>query len=160
MKLGIVNYPCFFTDVFKEFIVKTVLTYGTFDLFHIGHLNILERARNLGDRLIVALSTDEFNHTYKNKQTVICYNDRKRILESLRCVDLVIPENSWEQKKHDVINHNVDIFAMGNDWEGHFDFLKEHCDVIYFPRTKDISSSELKQHIKNSPNKLYAAFKC
>lgn len=135
--------------------MKKVITYGTFDLFHVGHLNILERARALGDYLIVALSTDEFNMTHKNKQTVIRYADRKRILESLRCVDLVIPENSWEQKMTDVITYNADIFTMGDDWQGHFDFLDEHCEVIYFPRTKDISSSELKQHIRNSPNTLY-----
>lgn len=137
--------------------MKTVLTYGTFDLFHIGHLNILERARAFGDRLIVALSTDEFNRDYKNKQTVISYEDRKRILESLRCVDLVIPENNWAQKIQDVQNHSVDIFTMGHDWEGKFDFLKEYCEVVYLPRTKDISSSELKLHIQQKPNTLYNA---
>lgn len=136
-------------------ILKRVITYGTFDLFHIGHLNILKRAKALGDYLIVALSTDEFNKVYKDKQTVISFEDRKQILESLRCVDLVIPENSWEQKLADVKNYSIDIFTIGEDWSGHFDFLKEHCDVIYLPRTKDISSKELKNHIQNQPNRLY-----
>ncbi len=136
---------------------KTVITYGTFDLFHIGHLNLLERARSFGDSLVVALSTDEFNQTHKNKQTVICYEDRKRILEALRCVDLVIPENNWAQKVTDVKEYDIDIFTIGDDWEGKFDFLKEYCEVIYLSRTKDISSTELKQHIQQSPNRLYEA---
>lgn len=135
---------------------KTVITYGTFDLFHIGHLNLLERARSLGNRLIVALSTDEFNQKFKNKQTVICFEDRKRILEALRCVDLVIPEESWEQKEVDVERYDVDIFTIGDDWKGKFDFLEKHCDVMYLPRTEDISSTELKQHIKTNPNMMYS----
>ena len=104
--------------------MKTIITYGTFDLFHIGHLNLLKRSRALGDRLIVALSTDEFNLMMKNKVSAIPYRDRKQILEALRCVDLVIPEENWEQKILDVQKHQVDTFVMGHDWEGRFDFLK------------------------------------
>ncbi len=127
--------------------MSTVITYGTFDLFHIGHLNILKRARALGDRLIVVLSTDEFNWEMKNKVTAITYEDRKAILEGLRCVDLVIPETNWEQKITDVQEHKVDTFVMGHDWDGKFDFLKPYCAVVYLPRTESISSSEIKLHI-------------
>ncbi|WP_044406933.1 glycerol-3-phosphate cytidylyltransferase [Thiomicrospira microaerophila] len=128
--------------------MKTILTYGTFDLFHIGHLNLLERARSLGDKLIVAISTDEFNLNMKGKVTAYPYQDRKRILESLCCVDFVIPEHNWEQKIEDVKTHKVDTFVMGHDWEGEFDFLKAHCEVIYLPRTNNISSSQIKEHIR------------
>ncbi len=126
--------------------MKTVLTYGTFDLFHIGHLNILKNARSLGDRLIVGLSTEEFN-SIKGKQTIVPYGHRKQILESIRYVDLVIPENSWEQKITDIQQHTVSVLAMGDDWRGKFDFLQPHCDVVYFARTDDISSSTLKEDI-------------
>ncbi|MGD9714098.1 MAG: glycerol-3-phosphate cytidylyltransferase [Thermomicrobiales bacterium] len=126
---------------------KTVITYGTFDLFHVGHLRLLERARALGDCLIVALSTDEFNLNMKGKVTAIPYPDRKEILESLRCVDLVIPEENWEQKTTDVMAHGVDTFVMGDDWRGKFDFLKSQCEVVYLPRTENISSTEIKLHI-------------
>lgn len=136
--------------------MKKIITYGTFDLFHVGHLNILKRAKALGDYLIVALSTDEFNKDYKNKQTVIRYEDRKEILESLKFVDLVIPESSWDQKIRDVQEFRIDQFVMGHDWTGHFDFLNEYCEVVYLPRTENISSTELKRHIKNSPNTLYS----
>ncbi len=115
--------------------MKTILTYGTFDLFHVGHLNLLKRARALGDRLIVGLSTDEFNLEMKNKVTAIPYKDRKKILEHITCVDLVIPEINWEQKKNDILTHDVNIFVMGDDWEGKFDFLSKYCDVHYFKRT-------------------------
>lgn len=128
--------------------MKTVLTYGTFDLFHVGHINLLKRARAFGDRLIVALSTDEFNLHSKNKVTAIPYPDRKLILESLRYVDLVIPENNWEQKRADVIEHKVSTFVMGDDWEGRFDFLKDLCEVRYLPRTQNISSTEIKRHLR------------
>lgn len=129
--------------------MKTILTYGTFDLFHVGHLNLLKRARSLGDRLVVGLSTDEFNLDMKNKVTAIPYKDRKFILEHLTCVDLVIPEMSWEQKIDDVIKYNVDVFVMGHDWEGKFDFLSEHCDVHYLPRTENISSTMIKKHLSS-----------
>lgn len=127
--------------------MSTVITYGTFDLFHIGHLNILKRARSLGDRLVVVLSTDEFNWEMKSKVTAITYEDRKAILEGLRCVDLVIPEVSWEQKIIDVQTYEVDTFVMGHDWEGKFDFLRPYCEVVYLPRTEKISSSEIKLHL-------------
>lgn len=128
--------------------MKTVLTYGTFDLFHVGHLNLLQRAKTLGDRLVVALSTDEFNLNMKGKVTAIPFVDRKTILESLRCVDLVIPEETWDQKISDVASYCVDTFVMGHDWTGKFDFLKPHCEVIYLPRTEAISSSEIKTHLR------------
>ena len=131
--------------------MRTVLTYGTFDLLHIGHINLLKRARALGDRLIVALSTDEFNQIEKNKTCTHCYEDRKIILESLRFVDLVIPEESWEQKNTDVDKHDVDVFVIGDDWTGHFDFLKDKCEVVYLPRTANISTSEIKNLILTSP---------
>lgn len=127
--------------------MRTIITYGTFDLFHVGHLNLLQRARAMGDRLVVALSTDEFNLKMKNKVTAIAYEDRKRILEGLRCVDLVIAEESWEQKITDVQKFANTTFLMGNDWEGKFDFLKEYCDVCYLPRTENISSTQIKSHI-------------
>lgn len=127
--------------------MRTILTYGTFDLLHIGHINLLKRARALGDTLIVALSTDEFNLTEKNKVCVNSYADRKVILESLRFVDLVIPEECWEQKNTDVEKHGVSVFTIGDDWEGHFDFLKDRCEVVYLPRTANISTTEIKQGI-------------
>jgi glycerol-3-phosphate cytidylyltransferase len=129
--------------------MRTVLTYGTFDLLHIGHINLLKRARALGDRLIVALSTDEFNLKEKNKVCVSRYEDRKVILESLRFVDLVIPEENWQQKATDVVTHGVDVFVIGDDWTGHFDFLAEHCEVIYLPRTAEVSTTEIKRTIES-----------
>lgn len=129
--------------------MKTIITYGTFDLFHVGHLNILTRAREMGDRLIVALSTDKFNLEMKNKVTAIPFNDRKKILEHLTCVDLVIPEVNWEQKRNDIQKYHVDVFVMGHDWEGKFDHLKEFCDVCYLPRTDNISSTIIKKHISS-----------
>ncbi len=127
--------------------MKKVITYGTFDLFHVGHLNLLKRARSLGDYLIVGLSTDDFNKVEKNKHTVICYEDRKKILESLRCVDLVIPENGWEQKIDDITEFQIDTFVMGHDWENKFDELKEYCEVVYLQRTSDVSSTDIKHHV-------------
>lgn len=124
--------------------MKVVLTYGTFDLLHYGHLEVLRRSKELGDKLIVGLSTDAFNFE-KGKECVISFEKRKELLESLEYVDLVIPENHWEQKITDVKNHNVDTFVMGNDWEGEFDYLKEYCEVIYFERTKGISTTKLKK---------------
>jgi len=126
---------------------KVILTYGTFDLFHVGHVRILKRAKELGDYLIVGLSSDEFN-ILKHKQSSMCYEHRKEILESLKYVDLVIKEDSWEQKSKDIKDYNVDIFVMGSDWDGEFDELKELCNVVYLPRTKDISTTILKDIIK------------
>lgn len=113
--------------------MKTVITYGTFDLFHIGHLRILQRARALaGDdgRLIVAVSTDRFNWVEKHKKCAIPDWQRMEIVGALKCVDLVIPEDNWEQKETDVKKYNVDVFVMGDDWQGKFDFLKEQCEVV------------------------------
>lgn len=122
---------------------RTVLTYGTFDLFHIGHLRLLSRARDLGDRLVVGVSTDEFNAS-KGKNTVIGFEDRIEIVRSLRFVDEVFAESTWEQKVEDMEKYNVDTFVMGRDWEGKFDFLKNSCHVVYLPRTEGISSTSLK----------------
>jgi glycerol-3-phosphate cytidylyltransferase len=126
--------------------MKRVITYGTFDLFHIGHLNILERLRGLGDQLIVAVSTDEFNAT-KGKQSVVPYAERARIIGGLKCVDMVIPENTWEQKPDDITNLNVSVFGMGDDWRGKFDHLSKYCEVIYLPRTEGVSTTHLRETI-------------
>lgn len=123
--------------------MKKVITYGTFDLLHWGHINLLKRAKDLGDHLTVAISTDEFNKI-KNKKSYHSFDNRKMILESIRYVDKVIPENDWEQKIKDVIDHDIDIFVMGDDWKGKFDFLKDYCEVIYLPRTVGISTSKIK----------------
>ncbi|HVS51289.1 MAG TPA: glycerol-3-phosphate cytidylyltransferase [Opitutaceae bacterium] len=122
---------------------RAVLTYGTFDLFHVGHVNLLRRLKALGDYLIVAVSTDEFNRG-KGKETIIRFEDRIEIVRSCRYVDLAIPETRWEQKIDDVKHYDVSIFAMGDDWAGKFDFLKEYCEVVYLPRTANISSTSLK----------------
>lgn len=127
--------------------MKKVITYGTFDLLHYGHINLLRRAKELGDYLIVALSTDEFNWNSKGKKSYFTYEERKAILEAIRYVDEVIPENDWEQKKTDVAKYGIDVFTMGDDWEGKFDFLKEQCEVVYLPRTPDISSSQIKKDL-------------
>ena len=121
-----------------------VITYGTFDLLHYGHINLLRRAKALGDYLIVALSTDEFNWNEKHKKCYFTYEERKLLLEAVRYVDLVIPEENWEQKKSDVKEYHIDIFVMGDDWEGKFDFLKDSCEVVYLPRTPDISTTQIK----------------
>lgn len=127
--------------------MTTVLTYGTFDLFHIGHLNLINRLADMGDRLVIAVSTDEFN-AGKGKTSVVSYEDRARIISSIKGVDLVIPETSWEQKASDIKEHDVDIFAIGEDWTGKFDELKELCEVVYLPRTDGISSTEIKQMLR------------
>lgn len=129
--------------------MKTVITYGTFDLLHKGHIYLLQRAKELGDYLIVALSTDEFNKDKKNKVCAQPYEERKLILESLRFVDEVIPEEDWEQKVKDVLEHHVDVFTIGDDWKGKFDFLKEYCDVVYLKRTEGISTTARKEMIVN-----------
>ena len=126
--------------------MKRILTYGTFDLLHYGHINLLRRARMLGDYLIVALSTDEFNRG-KGKECYFSYEERKMLVESIRYVDLVIPETCWEQKVEDVKEFKVDVFVMGDDWKGKFDFLKDYCEVVYLPRTPEISTSKIKQDL-------------
>ena len=125
---------------------KIVLTYGTFDMFHIGHLNLLNRLKRLGDKLIVAVSTDEFN-SIKGKKTLIPFEQRALIVQNIKCVDMVISEKNWEQKIDDIKKYNVDIFAMGDDWKGKFDFVEDYCEVIYLPRTQNISTTELKKEL-------------
>ena len=129
--------------------MKKIITYGTFDLLHVGHINILKRAKDLGDYLVVAVSTDEFN-SLKHKEAYHSYEDRKLILEAIKYVDEVIPENTWDQKREDVKNHNIDTFVMGHDWEGEFDFLKDLCEVIYLPRTEGISTTKIKKDLNNN----------
>ena len=129
--------------------MKKVITYGTFDLLHYGHINLLRRAKEQGDYLIVALSTDEFNWNEKRKKCYFTYDQRKKLLEAIRYVDLVIPEENWEQKVSDVKEFRVDTFVMGDDWEGKFDFLKEFCEVVYLPRTPEISTTQIKQELKD-----------
>ena len=131
--------------------MKRVITYGTFDLLHYGHINLLKRARALGDYLIVAVSTDEFNSREKNKQCYFSYDQRKALVESIRYVDLVVPERSWDQKKSDVREYRVDTFVMGDDWRGRFDFLKdEGCEVVYLSRTPEISTTQIKRDLNNN----------
>lgn len=130
--------------------MKRILTYGTFDLLHVGHINLLKRAKELGDYLIVAVSTDEFN-AIKNKKSYFSYEDRKKIVESIRYVDLVIPEKTWEQKIDDIKKYNVDVVVMGSDWEGSdkFEYLKEYAEVVYLPRTEGISTTKIKEDLNH-----------
>ena len=128
--------------------MKRVITYGTFDLLHYGHINLLKRAKAHGDYLIVALSTDEFNSSKKSKKCYFSYEERKALLEAIRYVDLVIPEENWEQKRTDMHEYHIDTFIMGNDWEGKFDFLKEEgVEVVYLPRTPEISTTKIKEDL-------------
>lgn len=128
--------------------MKRVITYGTFDLLHYGHINLLRRAKKYGDYLIVALSTDEFN-LEKGKKSYFDYNKRKSLLEAIRYVDLVIPEENWNQKINDMHEYHIDTFVMGDDWKGKFDFLKdEGVNVVYLPRTPEISTSKIKNDLK------------
>lgn len=129
--------------------MRRIITYGTFDLLHYGHINLLRRAKQQGDYLIVALSTDEFNWNSKQKKCFFDYEKRKHLLEAVRYVDLVIPENNWEQKVEDVKMYHVDTFVMGDDWQGKFDFLKEHCEVVYLSRTPEISTTQIKNELNN-----------
>lgn len=126
--------------------MKRILTYGTYDLMHYGHIRLLKRAKQHGDYLIVAVSTDEFN-AIKGKKAYHDFETRKKMLEAIRYVDLVIPENDWDQKVQDVKTYNVDVFCMGDDWEGKFDHLKEYCKVEYLPRTEGISTSKIKEDL-------------
>ena len=126
--------------------MKRVITYGTYDLLHYGHIELLRRAREMGDYLIVALSSDEFNRI-KNKKSYYNFEQRKMMLESIRYVDLVIPEEGWGQKEKDVERYDIDTFVMGHDWEGEFDFLKDKCEVIYLRRTEGISTTKVKKEL-------------
>ena len=138
--------------------MKRVITYGTYDLLHYGHINLLRRAKSLGDYLIVALSTDEFNKEKKNKVTYFTYDERKQLLEAIRYVDLVIPEEDWAQKRNDIHLYHIDTFVIGDDWKGKFDFLKEEgCEVIYLPRTPEISTSQMKRDLGSKVEDLAGA---
>lgn len=129
---------------------RRVITYGTFDLFHVGHLRLLQRLKALGDYLVVAVSTDEFN-VVKGKRCAIPFLERVEIIEGLRCVDHVIPEENWNQKPDDIERLGIDIFGMGSDWQGKFDELKQYCEVVYLPRTEGISTSEIKVALRAPP---------
>lgn len=129
--------------------MKKIITYGTFDLLHAGHVNILRRAKELGDYLVVGVSSDEFNRL-KHKEAYHSYEDRKLILEAIKYVDEVIPEENWEQKRDDIKKYDIDIFVMGHDWEGEFDFLKDLCEVVYLPRTEGISTTKIKEDLNNN----------
>lgn len=130
-------------------IMKRVITYGTFDMLHYGHINLLRRAKQLGDYLIVVLSSDEFNWESKQKKTYFSYEKRKQLLEAIRYVDLVIPEESWDQKVSDMKEYHVDTLVMGDDWSGKFDFIEEQTEteVVYLPRTPEISTSQIKNDL-------------
>lgn len=146
-----INYEYSLLKSKKGTSMKRIITYGTYDLLHYGHINLLRRAKALGDYLIVVLSSDEFNWNEKHKKTYFTYEQRKQLLESIRYVDLVIPENSWQQKRTDVHEYHVDTFVMGDDWQGKFDFLKEEgVDVVYLPRTPEISSSQMKRDLHDT----------
>lgn len=130
--------------------MKRVITYGTFDLLHYGHINLLKRAKSLGDYLVVVLSTDEFNWNEKQKKCYFTYKERKGLLEAIRYVDLVIPETCWEQKNTDIDDYHIDTFVIGDDWKGKFDFLKEKCEVVYLSRTPEVSTTKIKTDLNSS----------
>lgn len=133
--------------------MKRILTYGTFDLLHYGHINLLRRAKELGDYLVVGLSTDDFNKQ-KGKTSYFPYEQRKMLIESIRYVDLVIPEENWDQKREDVHKYHIDTFVLGDDWKGKFDFLREEgVEVIYLERTPEISTSQIKSELKSDQPK-------
>jgi len=123
--------------------MKIIITYGTFDMFHVGHVRLLKRLRDLGDKLIVGISSDEFN-LLKGKKSFFSYEERAEILESCKYVSSVFPEHNWEQKKNDIVKYQANVFAMGNDWEGEFDELQDLCEVVYLPRTENISTTKIK----------------
>ncbi|EPM4617041.1 glycerol-3-phosphate cytidylyltransferase [Vibrio vulnificus] len=125
---------------------RVIITYGTFDLFHVGHIRLLKRLYEMGDELIVGISSDKFNEM-KGKKSFFSYAERAEILLACKYVTAVFPEESWEQKPHDILKYNADAFVMGDDWEGKFDFLKEYCEVIYLPRTEDISTTKIKDKL-------------
>lgn len=128
--------------------MKRVITYGTFDLLHYGHINLLKRAKSLGDYLIVGLSTNEFNRLEKNKECYFDYEERKSLLEAIRYVDLVIPEENWDQKTSDIEKYHADVFVIVDDWQGKFDYLSDMgIEVVYLPRTKEISTSKIKNDL-------------
>lgn len=130
---------------------KNIITYGNFDLLHYGHIRLLTRAKALGDHLIVALSTDQFSTECKNKKCVLPYEERKALLETLKCVDQIIPETCWEQKQTDITDYDIDVFVIGDDWKGKFDYLKAYgVQVVYLPRTPEISTTNIKKAIRSN----------
>lgn len=131
--------------------MKTIITYGTFDLFHVGHIRLLKRLSSLGDRLIVGLSSDEFN-AEKGKQSFFSYEERAEIVESCKYVTEVFPEHNWDQKRNDIIKYQADIFAMGDDWQGKFDELNDICEVVYLPRTNNVSTTGIKNALSKIDN--------
>lgn len=144
LKKPICRFSVFYSGKIQ---MKRIITYGTFDLLHYGHIQLLRRARALGDYLIVALSTDEFNWNEKRKKCYFSFEKRRQLLEAVRYVDLVIPEESWEQKENDVKEFRVDTFVIGDDWKGRFDFLKPLCEVVYLERTPEISTTRIKRDL-------------
>ena len=149
--IGQVEQPYGTKVLRKGAAVKRVITYGTYDLLHYGHINLLRRAKELGDYLIVVLSTDDFNWNQKQKKCYFSYEQRKALLESVRYVDLVIPEESWDQKRTDVHEYHIDTFVMGDDWAGKFDFLKEEgVEVVYLPRTPEVSTTQIKRDLNQA----------
>lgn len=135
--------------------MKTIITYGTFDILHAGHINLLRRARALGDRLVVGLSSDEFNRG-KHKSSLLNYENRRIVLESIRYVDEVFPENTWEQKRDDILRYGATTFVIGDDWIGKFDFLSDACEVRYLSRTEYISTSEIMHSLGDAFNVMSA----
>jgi glycerol-3-phosphate cytidylyltransferase len=129
--------------------MKTIITYGTFDLFHFGHVRLFKRLKNLGDRLIVGVSTDEFN-ALKGKAAFFNYQQRIEIVEACKYVDMVIAETDWRQKRSDIIRLNADVFAIGDDWAGKFDELNDICSVLYLERTQQISTTDIKNNLANT----------
>lgn len=129
--------------------MKKIITYGTYDILHYGHINLLKRAKALGDYLIVGVSTDEFN-ALKNKKAYYSYEQRKLILEAIKYVDMVIPEENWEQKRNDITQYGIDTFVMGDDWAGKFDELSDLCEVVYLPRTANVSTTQTKIHLRSN----------
>lgn len=127
--------------------MKKIITYGTFDLLHRGHINLLKRAKAMGNFLVVGLSSDGFN-ALKHKKAFYSYEERKLVLEAIRYVDEVIPEENWEQKERDILDHEIDIFVMGDDWSGKFDHLKKNCEVVYLSRTEGISTTQIKAELR------------
>lgn len=142
----------------EDILMKKVITYGTYDLFHIGHVRLLKRLSELGDHLTVCISTDEFN-TIKGKSSIIPFEQRAEIVAACKYVDAVLPENGWDQKKSDIVDNHISVFAMGDDWAGTFDDLSEVCSVVYLARTEDISTTSLKSYMSNLQKDRVAAIK-